>query len=61
MLLNSGDVVLSNCFALHRDYNPGAIANHMACLFERALLHYPAAPSLGLGLALGLGLGLALG
>ena len=40
-----GDVVLSNCFALHRDYNPSAIANHMACLFERALLHYPAAPS----------------
>ena len=38
-------MVLSNCFALHRDYNPSAIANHMACLFERALLHYPAAPS----------------
>ena len=40
-----GDAVFNNCFALHRDYNSSAIANHMACLFERALLHYPAEPS----------------
>ena len=39
-----GDVIFMNCFALHHDNNPNAIANHMACLFERALLHYPAAP-----------------
>ena len=40
-----GDVAFYNCFALHHDYNSSAIANHMACLFERALLHYPAGPS----------------
>ena len=39
-----GDVVFMNCFALPHDLNPSAIANHMACLFERALHHYPAAP-----------------
>jgi hypothetical protein len=40
-----GDVAFYNCFALHHDYNSSAIANHMACLFERALLHYLAGPS----------------
>jgi len=39
-----GDVVFMNCFALHNDNNPSGIANHMACLFERALLHYPPVP-----------------
>ena len=39
-----GDVVLMNCFALPRDLHPKGIANHMALLFERALLHYPATP-----------------
>jgi len=36
-----GDVVFMNCFALPHDLNPSAVANHMACLFERALLHFP--------------------
>ena len=36
-----GDVVFMNCFALPRNLNPSGIANHMACLFERALLHFP--------------------
>ena len=39
-----GDCVFMNCFALPRDLHPKGIANHMACLFERALLHYPATP-----------------
>ena len=38
-----GDGVFMNCFALHRSLNSSGIANHMACLFERALQHYPAA------------------
>ena len=39
----NGDVVLMNCFALPHNLNPSGIANHMACLFERALLHFPPA------------------
>lgn len=42
-----GDVVCMNCFALPRELSPRTIADHMACLFERALRQFPApAPAL---------------
>lgn len=40
-----GDAIFANCFALPRNLHPVGIANHMACLFERALVHYPTLPS----------------
>ena len=39
-----GDVVFCNCFALPRELSPQSIAEHMACLFERALHQFPASP-----------------
>eukprot|EP00931_Biecheleriopsis_adriatica_P041443 TRINITY_DN23684_c0_g1_i1.p1 TRINITY_DN23684_c0_g1~~TRINITY_DN23684_c0_g1_i1.p1 ORF type:complete len:447 (-),score=61.98 TRINITY_DN23684_c0_g1_i1:27-1367(-) len=36
-----GDIIFMNCFALPRNMDPTGIAQHMTCLFERALKRYP--------------------
>lgn len=36
-----GDIIFMNCFALPRNIDPTGIAQHMTCLFERALQRYP--------------------
>jgi len=38
-----GDIVFMNCFALPRNLNPTGVAEHMTCLFERALQRFPKA------------------
>jgi len=37
----AGDAVFMNCFALSTEFTPQGVTDHMACLFERAIEHFP--------------------